>query len=254
MNITLVCEDSFEGIMTAVYDAWVLMNEGHQVTIFSGTHYAPTFFSEYRQVSTDMEKADKVARSIRIKISPKAYVMVYRACMHYAVEKADIIVNFLKAGYRQGAEVIRMLHNPDVLALMELDRKVANEAHNFKGFLRFAELKGGALFGKIEPRCDVLLLLEKHFSERFPKENWIIYDEKRKKALAHPADGECVMVMGQNVEERIAALQKADEYEDLWKVFFDTIGIEARKNPKCQQTNLPQWYRKNMTEYQTPEK
>ena len=175
--------------------------------------------------------------------------MVYRACMHYTAEKADIVLNFLKIGYQQGRRVLKMLGNPDVLALMELDRKVANETHNFKGFLRFTELKGGMLFGKIEPRCDVVPLLEKHFSERFPKENWIIYDEKRKKALVHPAEGECVMIIGQAVRERIAALQKVDEYEDLWKVFFDTIGIEARKNPKCQQTNLPQWYRKNMTEH-----
>ena len=43
MNITLVCEDSFEGIMTAVYDAWVLMNQGHQY--FSGKQlHADLFF------------------------------------------------------------------------------------------------------------------------------------------------------------------------------------------------------------------
>lgn len=246
MNITLVCQDSFEGIMTSIYDGWVLMNQGHQVNIFAGANYTPTFFSEYRRVETDMNKSEKVARSIQVKISMEAYVMVYRACMHYTTEKADIIFNFLKIGYKQGAKVIRMLGNPDVLALMELDRKVANETHNFKGFLRFKELKGGMLFGKIEPRCDVVPLLEKHFSDRFPKENWIIYDEKRKKALVHPASGDCVMIMGQTVEERIKELQKVDEYEDLWKVFFDTIGIEARKNPKCQQSHMPQWYRKNM--------
>ena len=40
-----------------------------------------------------------------------------------------------------------------------------------------------------------------------------------------------------------------DEYDDLWKIFFDTIGIDARYNPKCQQTLIPNWYRKNMPEF-----
>ena len=43
-------------------------------------------------------------------------------------------------------------------------------------------------------------------------------------------------------------LQYNDEYRELWKIFFDTIGIDARKNPKCQRTQLPMWFRKNMTE------
>ena len=57
MNITLVCEESFEGIMTAVYDGWVFMNQGHQVNIHPGTGYAPSFFSEFIPIETNMGKA-----------------------------------------------------------------------------------------------------------------------------------------------------------------------------------------------------
>lgn len=250
MNITVVCEDSFEGIMTGIYDAWVLMNQGNQVSIFPGENYTPTFFSEYKKVKTDLDKSEKVAKSIRYKICMEAYVMVYRACMHYSAEKADVILAFLKVGYEKGAKVLKMLSYPAVMQLMEMNRKVANETHNFKGFLRFSELSGGVLFGKISPRCDVVPLLEHHFSERFPNENWIIYDEKRKKALVHPMRQECIMVMGDELEEHIGDIKQEDEYEVLWKIFFHTIGIEARKNPRCQQTHLPKWYRDNMTEFE----
>ena len=44
MNITLVCEDSFEGIMTAIYEGWVLMNQDNQVDIYPGDFFTPTFF------------------------------------------------------------------------------------------------------------------------------------------------------------------------------------------------------------------
>ena len=43
---------------------------------------------------------------------------------------------------------------------------------------------------------------------------------------------------------------KEDEYEELWKVFFNTIAINERYNPKCQCTHLPKWYRKNMLEHE----
>ncbi len=35
-NITLVCHESFDGIMTAVYDGWVYMNRGYNVSIHPG--------------------------------------------------------------------------------------------------------------------------------------------------------------------------------------------------------------------------
>ena len=35
----------------------------------------------------------------------------------------------------------------------------------------------------------------------------------------------------------------------LWKSFFHAIGIEQRRNPKCQRTMMPLWYRRNMTEF-----
>ena len=50
-------------------------------------------------------------------------------------------------------------------------------------------------------------------------------------------------------QENIEALKVSDRYEELWKVFFKSINIEQRKNIKCQQSNLPLWYRKNMNEF-----
>ena len=44
MNVTLVCENNIEGIMTAIYDGWLYMNKGYSVNIHPGSDYAPTFF------------------------------------------------------------------------------------------------------------------------------------------------------------------------------------------------------------------
>lgn len=248
-DVTLVCDATFDGIMTAVYNGWVLMNQGYVVHIHPGKDYTPTFFSEFVPMETDLDKAVQVAESIRVKISEKAYRMVYEACMHYDEDRGDVVFAFLKLAYPVGARVTRMLGNPSVMRLMELQRKVSNEAHSFKEFLRFDELRGGVLYGKIEPKCDVLPFVGQHFEARFPEEDWIIYDANRKKTAVHKHSMDTIMVEGQDMELLTKNMKTNDEYRELWKVFFDTIGIEARYNPKCQQTNVPQWYRKNMTEF-----
>lgn len=248
MNVTLICEESFDGIMSAIYDGWVLMNQGYQVSIHPGVNYSPTFFSKFVPVKLNMEKAEKVAASVRIKVSAEAYSMVYRACMHFDEERANVVFEFLKAAYPAGAKITKMLGNPAVMKVMELSRKVSNEAHLFKEFVRFEELKGNVLYSRIEPKCDVLSLIYSHFQNRFPEENWIIYDITRKKAAVHKYKTDTVLVTGQDMEQMTQNTQHNDEYEDLWKIFFNSIGIEARYNPKCQQNHMPKWYRKHMTE------
>ena len=47
MNVTLVCENNIEGIMTAIYDGWVYMNKGYSVNIHPGSDYSPTFFYKF---------------------------------------------------------------------------------------------------------------------------------------------------------------------------------------------------------------
>ena len=120
-NITLVCHESFDGIMTAVYDGWVYMNRGYNVSIHPGENYAPTFFSQFVPVETDLEKAVKVAKSIRVKISLEAYTMVFRACMHYEEDRGDAVFGFLTFK-RKGKDLGRIpaqLLNQEVFAQLQ---------------------------------------------------------------------------------------------------------------------------------------
>lgn len=250
MNITLICEDSFDGMMSGVYEGWVKMNQGHTIHIQPGGIYEYSFLTEYIDVETNRERAAKVTESIKKKISVDAYMMVYRACMHYSDDRVDAVVDFLREGYRIGAKITKDLGNPVVMKLMEYSRKVGNEAHLFKEFVRFREIDGNILFSRISPKCDVLSLIAYHFQDRFPWENWAIYDETRKKAVVHMAGSDYIMISGTEVEKKIDDLKVKDDYEDLWQIFFDSIGIPERENYKCQRNHLPKWYRENMIEFQ----
>ena len=141
--------------------------------------------------------------------------------------------------------------NPAVAEIFALSRKVANEAHQFLEFIRFEELANGVLFATISPKSRVLMLVAPHFADRFPGENWLIYDDVREEAVVHAAGEDWVTAKlpKERVDAFLAANGVLDGYEDLWKAFFHAIGIKERENPDCQRNFLPLWYRKHMTEF-----
>ena len=247
-----VCEDTADGIFTAVYNAWD-SGFGHaDVRLQTEGTYNLELFSDYIPVETDYKKSEKVARSIRRKISEEAFLMVYRTCFSFDTEKADAIYRFLLWGFRYGREVTQMLANPAVSRLFALQRKVGNEQHQFVEFLRFREIENGILLGKIRPKCNVVPLISGHFADRFSGENWIIYDEGRKLASFHGKNRGFyfMQVEGTPWEEVCEREEGTEEYPELWKIFTRTISIKERENRACQRTHLPLWCRENMTEFQ----
>ncbi|MCI5648014.1 MAG: TIGR03915 family putative DNA repair protein [Fusicatenibacter sp.] len=245
------CSPDFESMMTCIYDAWSSRLGHRNIRLMIEPVGNYELFCEYRHVEKDSDKAASVVRSIRRKISVPAYQMIYRCAMSFQSERLDIIYRFLLYGFSYGAKAMNMLQEPAVIAAFELSRKVSNEAHAFIEFLRFSNVENEILVSHIEPKCNVLTLIAPHFADRLPSENWMIIDDTRSIAVVHPADEEYYLTPMTSAElEQIHQSENTpDPYVDLWIVFFHSIAIEARKNPRCQRTMLPLWYRKNMTEY-----
>ncbi len=249
------CVDSVEGIFTAVYDAWA-MKYGHEfiklevIGMDESLNYE--LFSEYVLVEPDSLKAEKVAKSIRSKISEQAYELVVKAALSSDVRKADAIYHFLVRGFLMGKKVVDNLSDPYVQQIFEMNRFVGNETHFFKGFLRFVELKNGILLGKMEPKSNIVELLTPHFADRFAAENFMIVDMKRGVASIHQRNQEWFMTALE--EEQMEALAAYDteetEYSVLWKAFFKSVAIKERENYNLQRNQVRLRYRKHMTEFQ----
>lgn len=246
------CEDSLDGIFTAIYNAWE-SGYGHkniQIQIIDQMVNYQLFY-KYIPVITDYEKSEKVARTIKNKISVAAYETICRAVMTNRQEKADVIYRFVILGLHYGSTIITNYSNPSVQSMFEMNRAVGNEVHHYLGFLRFSELKNHVLYGKINPKNNVITLLAPHFADRLPVENWIIHDEVRQLAVVHQIGEGWVQVDTSAVD--FSALGKIDteeeELEQLWKAFVESISIVERTNPKLQRQNLPIRFRGNMTEF-----
>jgi len=251
-SLILQCEDSLEGILTAIYEAFVEKNkmrdfQNGDIEIAIGDNHSLSLFAKNMEVKTDLDKAQKTLLSIQKKISYLAYKRVLSALCHYDEERGNAVLGFLVKGFPMGAKVVEALADPYVMRVMELARKVDNESHLFNGFVRFFDL-GKFLYAEIEPKCHVLPQIMDHFAERYPNEHYVIYDKKRQVALIHLAFGDSFFVSGD--EWNIDLTKHEDYFERLWSQYFKTIAIEERNNPRCQNNLVPKWYRKNMVEFQ----
>lgn len=249
------CEDSIDGIFTAVYDAWA-SKYGHDYikleTIDDNACSNFELFTEYIVVNTDLEKSQKVSRSIKNKISAYAYEMVIHAALSNDSRKADSIYHFLVIGFAMGEQVTRHLANPYVANLFEMNRNVGNEVHHYKGFLRFQEINNELLLAKFQPKNNIVELLTPHFADRLSIENFIILDVNRRLASVHQKHMPWFMTVlsKESMEELLSHADKEEEYEALWKAFFNSIAISERENYQCQRNHAPLHMRKYMIEFQ----
>ena len=250
--VIFTCEPSFEAMMTCIYDAWDARLGHDNIRLMVEPVLEPELFAQYRHIDPDHEKAAKVVRSIQKKISAYAYRCVYAAAMSFREDRLDIIYRFLIYGFHFGKPAMDMLGISQIAALFELSRKVQNEAHYFREFTRFSYIPPSIYFAVIEPKCNVLALLAPHFEDRMPSESFLIADRNRLLAAVHPADEDYYLtpLTQEEFSQMEEAASNSDPYASLWKSFFQAIGIKERRNPKCQRTLLPLWYRKHMTEFQ----
>lgn len=253
MNQTIfLCEDTPDGVFTAIYDAWAAHIPDECLKLRVEQMHSLELFSEYVYVQTDYEKAVKVARSVSRKICREAYDMMYQASLSHEEDKIDAIYHFLKLGFKVGAEVVRMHADKDVCRVFDLQRNVSNESHSFREFLRFSESEQGILIAKIRPKNQVLPILAGHFTDRFPEENFVIIDEVHEMGVFHEKHKAWYLSpLTQEVIEKIWLTNAHSDYEKLWKTFFRTIAIKDRENYRCQRNMCALRFRDYMLEFES---
>lgn len=249
--IIYLCEDRAEHILSAVYDAWADPHPNREIGIRLGGLSQFSFTDSFVEAENSYEKAMKVLNSVKRKLGVTAEQEVLGILSADADDKADTLFRFLQYAFsvkNKGRDVSFDMTVPSVMRAFELNRKARNEAHLMLGFTRFEKLANGVYFAKIGPVNDVLPLIADHFAERFNTQPFIIYDEKRRRSVVYQPGLNWYFVEGR-VAMPGTGLTPSDDYERLWKIFFDTIAIKERMNPLCQRTHCPLHFRAYMTEF-----
>ena len=245
-----ICEDSLEGIFTAVYDAWASRCGHDNVEISVREPDSLELFCQHHHVATDLNKSAKVARTLQKRLSVRFYEMLCYAAVSQSPDKGTPIYQAIVQCLCGFSDLTNQKH-PGIRRVNELYKNTWCEFHHLLGFTRFTELSSGVLFAVIHPKNDVLLMLGDHFADRLSGEHFAIYDRNRCKACVHQAGKTCILLSEIHLPAgQLEQLTDAtDDYEALWQAFCKSIAIPERKNRNLQRQMLPLRFRDTMTEF-----
>ena len=243
-DVIYIYDGSFDGLMCCVFESYAAHELPADITPINAA--VPTLF-DTKYIETIPGNANRVLNSIPKKMGSRAAGFIQQSFLTCLPQKELRILDFMRLGYDCGSRVMGMAAHADVNILSKAVNHMTREAHLLKGFVRFSE-RGSVLAAQIEPKNIVLPLIADHFCERFPEERFVIYDITNKMALTYqPYRGEIIhaesFVMPKDNES-------TEDYERLWRVFYDSIEVEGRKNEKCRMNHMPKRYWKHLTEMQ----
>ncbi len=238
-------DGTFEGLLTCIYYNYY---DERAEGIYTDTDYQVSIMTRFVRIKTDEMKAEAVYHGIREKISEEALERVYKVHLSSNVEKENIILRYVRLGFKQGASISSLHSHPVVLAMQDQENRVSMERHRLLGLLRFSQI-GDILFCRVEPDHDVLELIAGHFADRYQNEKFIIYDKRRGKAVF--ADDGRWYISAFDPEKIPGFEQEEKLYQKLWKTYFENIAIKERINPRCQRNFMPFRYWKNLVEIGT---
>lgn len=245
------CAHEWEAMLTCIYAAWTSGLGQENIKLVLGEVEQQELFTEYEYVEADAKKAGKVADAINIKISPYVYSELAYTAMAYEADVLDNIYRVLILGFHYGPSVLEMVQYRDVMRNREIRVRLGNEACRFKEIIRFHDVGNHLYIAHIEPKSKIAVRLGSDFIDRMPSENWVIVDDVHDEAVIHPKDQPFYMQkLDEETKRQLLATEEAtDQYTDLWKLFFDTIAIKERKNPRLQQNHMPLWSRPHVVEF-----
>lgn len=241
-------DGTFEGFLTCIHAHYyqepateILFKEPEQIR----------FLDPVTILETDEEKSRRVYEAIETKISPFDLKRIYRGFASSEEGKEMALLQYIQLGFRKGSRVSSLHGDPVVRRIELLEGKVSMEIHRFLGLVRFSSLEQGVLYSGIQPDHDILEFLGNHFCHRLPEELFVIHDLNRDKGIIGSRGSWILQGIDQDQLRMLgeAGCQER-ETRDLWRLYFQTIAIRERTNPRCQKNFMPARYWKNLTEFE----
>ncbi len=248
----LICEDSLEGIFTAVYCAYEKHYKPENTAIQITEEGNLRLFAVYEKIENDREKSKKVIRTLQRRFGEEGFYMICLALASTDEGKGTAVYRTIAKGLRLSRPdtVFNRHADADVQRVQKLKYNAWHEMHQLIGFVRFRVLKSGILFSEIQPKNHVISFLADHFADRFPAEHFLIYDVGRALFAVHEAGKP--WFLAQNACFKREDMEECEEegiYQELFRHFCHKIAVEARENGRLQRGMLPLRFRPYMTEF-----
>lgn len=208
-----------------------------------------TFWTIHGYIETDYEKAQRVFNGIEKNICYEALYNSYNAFLSNTPDKEIYILKYICNGFDIGPKINNMLTTSYVFKVINMRKRALAECHKLKGLLRFQEIGENLCYSSIHPDNNILEPLGHHFVRRMPSMNFIIHDKNRNLCFLYSnQEYKIIDASGINIPDNFELSYNEKNYQELWKLFFNTIAIKERTNRKCQMQFMPKKYWKDLIE------
>ncbi len=118
----LIYDDSFEGLLTSIYDAFYSKHEIDGIYGLS-QYNAPLLLGEIRNIETDLNKFEKVRNSIINKIDLLCFQKIYMVYLSNVEDKGMVIFKYLKIAFKYKKNIHAFLHIDIVRQIDEIKKE-----------------------------------------------------------------------------------------------------------------------------------
>ncbi|REG86265.1 TIGR03915 family putative DNA repair protein [Winogradskyella sediminis] len=250
----LIYDGTFDGFLSTVF--YVFEQRLTSVKIQNKFTAQQGLFSENVTIITEEEKANRVWKGVKLKLSAQGSYQLYYAFLSEISGVEDLLLDYMRYAFGQQHKVDNDYSHPSILKIAQIAKSVGREKHRMEAFVRFRLTKDQIYFGSIEPDFNVLPLIEKHFKRRYADQKWVIYDIKRGYGLFYDLEKVDLMHMDfpehfdfTKTDDAFFAMQEF-EFQKLWQDYFKATNIESRKNMKLHIRHVPKRYWKYLSEKQ----
>lgn len=249
-----VFDGTLEGLLTAVFEYHEHRHSHPRLTTLE--RYQPDAFTAAHIVNRVPEKADRVWKALHQKLPAKWLRIFYCAYLSELPEAFENLFQFCLYIFSHPPGAAQNYGNAHVLAVTDYAKKVEREKHRMEAFIRFQQSADGLFYCVIDPDFNVIPLLMKHFKDRYANQAWVIYDCKRHYGIYYNLHIVEEIYLSQddekNLKQKKESIHSAQEplYATLWKDYFKSTNIKARKNTKLHVRHVPKRYWKYLTEKQ----
>ena len=244
VNQVYLYDGTFNGLLTIVFDCFV--NKILPQKIYDESIYVSNFLEKTQYFETDFEKSKRIFDGICNNISFDTLYNSFYAFLSDSKDKEINILKYLCEGFEIGPKINTMLTTSYVFSVINMKKRATSECHKLKGLLRFREVGDNLCYASVHPDNNILEPLGKHFTCRMPTMQFIIHDKNRDLCFIY--NGKEYRIINSKDIKIPSVSNDEITYQNLWKLFFNTIAIKERTNPRCQMQFMPKKYWKDLIE------
>jgi probable DNA metabolism protein len=211
-------------------------------------------FAEPHTVNPDPAHSDRVWKGLQKKLTKEAQEQLHRTFLSEIDGIENTLLQYIQYAFASEAMMEEDYSHAAVLTVVQTAKKVWREKHRMEAFVRFQRTADGLYYAIIDPDYNVLPLIARHFETRYADQRWMIYDIRRKYGMYYDLNTtETVQIRFS--EEAVNGKDVSSVYDDtesiyqeLWKQYFKSVNIAARKNTKLHIQHMPRRYWKFLPE------